>query len=175
MDELESQLAQIPHFNCVHSHLFTSEQPSLAQLELIKAYGVNSIINVALNDEEHQLDRQDRLCLELGLQYVQLPLLCDNPSSEQAILILDLIDHLVQEHTLWLYSNRPQLVACLMYIYRQFYMDIDLATAHEHLHDVWEPDETATGFMHAMSLQLQGRKATKELQLSLMKTEHFSQ
>ncbi len=61
-----------------------------------------------------------------------------------------------------------------MYLYRQYYMDIDLPTAHEHLHQIWEPNETWTGLMHAVALQLQGRKATQELELSLINPNHFA-
>jgi hypothetical protein len=53
-------------------------------------------------------------------------------------------------------------------------MDIDIASAQDLLHAVWEPNETWTGLIHAVALQLQGRKATKELQQSLMSANHFA-
>lgn len=61
-----------------------------------------------------------------------------------------------------------------MYLYRQYFMDMDMPTAQELLHQVWEPNETWTGLMHAVSLQLQGRKATEDLQHSLMHADQFS-
>jgi len=53
-------------------------------------------------------------------------------------------------------------------------MDMDLPTVHEHLHQIWEPNETWTGLMHAVALQLQGRKATQELELSLINPNYFA-
>ena len=65
-------------------------------------------------------------------------------------------------------------VSSLMYLYRQFYMNVDLPTAQEMLHQIWEPNETWTGLIHSISLQLQGRKATQELQQSLNDTDHLT-
>jgi hypothetical protein len=53
-------------------------------------------------------------------------------------------------------------------------MDIDMPTAQELMHQIWEPNETWTGLIHAVALQLQGRKATEDLQHSLMNADQFS-
>lgn len=166
MNEIENALSQIENFQFIHEHLFTSGQPTLEQLTLIKEYGINTVINIALNDE-HSLPHQDQHCLDLGLNYIQLPISAEMPSDTQCILALDLIHHLVQEQMVWIHCNKNYSVSCLMYLYRQYYMDIDLATAHELMHQIWEPNNTWTGLMHAVALQLQGRKATQELQQSL--------
>ena len=50
-------------------------------------------------------------------------------------------------------------------------MDMDIATAQDFLHDIWKPNETWTGLIHAVSLQLQGRKATQDLQQALESAE----
>ena len=174
MNELETQLSQIQHFQFVHEHLFTSEQPSAEQLAHIKAYGVTTVINLALNHSEQHLPHEDQICLDLGLNYLQIPISLDTPSPDQCLLVLDLIDHLVQEQMLWIHCQNNQHVSSLMYVYRQYYMDMDLPTAQELLHDIWQPNETWTGLIHAVTLQLQGRKATRELNLSLMKADHFA-
>ncbi|MFI8066127.1 hypothetical protein ACFMKJ_20365, partial [Acinetobacter baumannii] len=55
-------------------------------------------------------------------------------------------------------------------VYRQFYMNMDMPTCQDLLHEIWEPNETWTGLIHSITLQLQGRKATLELQQSLQQT-----
>ena len=42
------------------------------------------------------------------------------------------------------------------------------------LHEIWEPNETWTGLMHSITLQLQGRKATLELEQSLNNIDHLA-
>ena len=61
-----------------------------------------------------------------------------------------------------------------MYLYRQYYMNIDMPTAHEAMHQIWEPNDTWTGLTHAVALQLQGRKATQELKLAMINPDHFA-
>lgn len=51
---------------------------------------------------------------------------------------------------------------------------MDMPTAQELMHEIWEPNETWTGLIHAVSLQLQGRKSTEDLQHSLMHADHFA-
>ncbi len=86
-------------------------------------------------------------------------------------MVLDLIDHLVQNEIVWLHCAKNKRVSCLMYVYRQFYMNMDMPTSQDLLHEIWEPNETWTGLIHSITLQLQGRKATLELQQSLQQTD----
>lgn len=174
MHELETQLSQINHFQFVHAHLFSSGQPAPEQLAQIKAYGVSTLINIAPSRSPEFLAHEDQLCLDLGLNYIHIPLCLELPSPEQCILILDLIQHLVSEQMLWLHCSHNHQVSCLIYLYRQYYLNMDIATAHDLLHAVWQPNETWTGLMHAVALQLQGRRATEELNQSLQHNESFS-
>lgn len=167
MNDIEHHLSQIQNFQFIHEHLFTSGQPFAEQLQHIKEYGVNTIINLALNDANPHLENEDRICLELALEYIQIPILWDQPSDEQCLLVLDLIHHLIQEKMVWVHCAKNYRVSSLMYLYRQYYMNIDMPTAQELMHQIWEPDETWTGLIHAVALQLQGRKATQELQNDL--------
>lgn len=173
MTSLEQALSQIPAFSAIHDHLFTSGQPSAAQLQDIKAYGFSTVINLALTDADPHLEHEDRICLELGLNYIQLPILWEMPTAEQCILALDLIDHLVQTDQVWVHCAKNYRVGSLMYLYRQYYMGIDIGTAQELLHQIWEPNETWTGIIHTVALQLQGRKATQEIEQSLIHPDHF--
>ncbi len=174
MTSLEQALSQIPSFSLVHEHLFSSAQPSAEQLQQIKEYGCSTVINLATSKSDNYLTKQDQICLDLGLNYIHIPIDWDMPCAEQCLLILDLIDHLVQNEIVWLHCAKNKRVSSLMYLYRQFYMNMDLPTAQELLHQVWEPNETWTGLIHSLTLQLQGRKATQELQQSLINSNHFA-
>ena len=171
MNTLETELSHVLNFQFVHEHLFTSGQPTPEQLKQIKEYGVNTVIHLGLSDEEQYLAHEDRICLELGLNYIHLPILWDTPSDEQGLLLLDLIDHMVQDKVVWLHCNNNQRVSSLIYLYRQYYLNIDMPTAQEMLHQVWEPNETWTGLINAISMQLQGRKSTQDLQQSLLSVD----
>ena len=174
MNELEQKLSEIANFQFVHEHLLTSGQPTVEQLKQIKEYGVDTIINLAFTDADLHLENEDKICAELSLNYIQVPILWDTPADDQCLFILDLIAHLVQEKMVWVHCTENMRVSSLMYLYRQYFLDIDMPTAQEELHKVWEPNETWTGLIHAVSLQLQGRKSTLDLQHSLMHVDHFA-
>ena len=173
MNQIENQLSQIDHFQFIHEHLFISSQPTLEQLRLIKSYGIGQVINIGLSNAQSILLHEDVECTRLGLNYIQMPISFEMPSVEQCILVLDMMDYLVKEQSVWLHCNQGYKSNCLVSLYRQYYLDVDMPTAYEQLHAVWEPNETWTGLMHAVALQLQGRKATQELQVSLLRTDHF--
>ncbi|MEQ1158993.1 protein tyrosine phosphatase family protein [Acinetobacter calcoaceticus] len=173
MTTLEQSLAQIPTFSVIHEHLFSSAQPSIEQLKLIKEYGCSTVINLALSNAPNHIENEDRICLDLGLNYIHIPIDWETPSAEQCLLVLDLINHLVQNEIVWIHCTKNDRSSCLMYVYRQFYMNMDMPTSQDLLHEIWEPNETWTGLIHSITLQLQGRKATLELQQSLQQVDHL--
>ncbi len=174
MNELETELSHIANFQFVHEHLFTSGQPTAEQLKHIKEYGVDTVINLAFSDADPSLEHEDKICTELGLNYIQIPISWDTPADDQCLFVLDMIAHLVQEKMVWVHCAANMRVSSLIYLYRQYFMDMDMPTAQELMHEIWEPNETWTGLIHAVSLQLQGRKSTLDLQHSLMNANHFA-
>ena len=97
MNDIETALSQIENFQFIHEHLFSSGQPTTAQLQLMKEYGVSTVINVALTDNDQYLPHEDKICLELGLNYIQVPISWETPSDNQCLLVLELINHLIKE------------------------------------------------------------------------------
>lgn len=163
IDEL-TDFQSILNFVPIHQNLYTSGQPTSEQLQLIKESGFTIIMNIALTDATNHLEHEDRICLDLGLDYLHIPLLWDCPNTCTGLFVLDLIDHLVQQHKVWLHCARNFRVSSLMYLYRQYYMGIDIVEADQYLHEVWQPNDTWTGFTYAIQQQLQARQITKELQ-----------
>lgn len=171
MNDIETQLSQIKNFQFIHERLFSSGQPTAEELKQIKEYGIGTVINLAESDAEHALPHEDKICLDVGLNYIQLPISWETPSSDQCLLLLDLVNHLLESQMVWVHCSNNNHVSSLMYLYRQYFMDVDIATAQDFLHDIWKPNETWTGLIHAVSLQLQGRKATQDLQQALESAE----
>lgn len=171
MKDIETQLSQIKNFQFIHERLFSSGQPTAEELKQIKEYGIGTVINLAESDAEHALPHEDKICLDVGLNYIQLPISWETPSSDHCLLLLDLVNHLLESQMVWVHCSNNNHVSSLMYLYRQYFMDVDIATAQDFLHDIWKPNETWTGLIHAVSLQLQGRKATQDLQQALESAE----
>lgn len=174
MNNLEETLCKIPKFQYIHEHLFSSGQPNAEQLKSIKEYGISTIINIALGDSTDHLTNEDHICLDLGLNYIQLPISWDTPAPEQALFVLDTINFLVQSQSVWIHCSGNLRASALIYLYRQYYMGMDISEARILLEQIWSLNETWTGLVHNVSLQLQGRKSTQELEQSLAQTEQFT-
>ncbi len=168
---LKPNLAKLKISNSFMSVCFLSGQPTAEELKQIKEYGIGTVINLAESDAEHALPHEDKISLDVGLNYIQLPISWETPSSDQCLLLLDLVNHLLESQMVWVHCSNNNHVSSLMYLYRQYFMDVDIATAQDFLHDIWKPNETWTGLIHAVSLQLQGRKATQDLQQALESAE----
>lgn len=94
MNNLEQALSQTLNFQYIHERLLSSGQPTVEELKLIKAYGMNTVINLALSDASNALEHEDKICLELGLNYIQLPIHWELPDPEQALFVLDTLNFL---------------------------------------------------------------------------------
>lgn len=151
-------LITVPILNLqpVHACLVSSGQPSHAALVQIREAGFQNVINLALHDASNALPDEDRWVLEQGMDYYHLPLLWQQPSVTQGLLILELIHHLREEPT-WLHCALNYRVACLMFLYRRYYLRMDLPIAHDLLTEIWQPDATWTGWMFAVEQQLKLR------------------
>ncbi len=132
-------LADILAFQYVHENLSTSGQPNFDELALIANAGFEVVINLALTDASNVLVGEDRRVLELGMDYINLPLLFDRPSYTQALRVLDLLKSL-QHKKVWLHCALNMRVSSLMYIYRVHHLMMDEVEAQTFLDQIWTPN-----------------------------------
>lgn len=157
-------VSDILNYQKIDDYLHTSGQPSIDEFELICQAGVNTVINLALtnasNSLMHDHIHEDSIILNLGMNYVQLPLLWERPCPVQALLVIKFIRYLVEQQgqTVWVHCAKNWRVSGLMYLYRQFYMQMPIDEAQALLHEIWQPDETWTGLMYAVEMQLRAEQ-----------------
>ena len=134
-----SALSHVLAFQVVDENLVTSGQPSSDELALIAQAGFKVVINLALTDASHVLAGEDRRVLELGMDYINLPLLFDRPSYAQALRVLDLLKSL-QHQKVWLHCALNMRVSSLIYVYRVHHLMMDEVEAKALLDQIWTPN-----------------------------------
>ena len=134
-----SALSNILAFQVVHENLVTSGQPAFDELELIAKAGFKVVINLALTDASNVLVGEDRRVLELGMDYINLPILFDRPSYTQALRALELLKTL-HSQKVWLHCALNMRVSSLMYIYRVHHLMVDEIEAQGFLNQIWIPN-----------------------------------
>jgi uncharacterized protein (TIGR01244 family) len=96
------EYAGITNFLRVNQQICTGGQPSLADLEKMKAEGVRAIINLR-QPGEHNAEEEAAKAKELGLRYVHIPVNGREPKDEYAEEFLKATDDP---------ANRPAFIHC---------------------------------------------------------------
>jgi uncharacterized protein (TIGR01244 family) len=81
----------IRNFVRVNNDFCTGAQPRLEHLEMLKADGVKSIINLR-PPSEHRAAEEEAKAKELGLRYFNIPFVFGEPKEEQATEFLKIMD-----------------------------------------------------------------------------------
>jgi protein tyrosine phosphatase (PTP) superfamily phosphohydrolase (DUF442 family) len=150
----DADLTTILAYQSVHARLTTSGQPTLAQFEWIAQAGYKTVINLALTDASNAVAGEDRRVLELGMDYIHVPLLFAAPSVSQVLQVLDLLASLKTEQV-WLHCALNMRVSSLMYLYRTHFLNVPADVAAQYLHQIWTPDEIWSTLIDQTSNHLQ--------------------
>jgi len=92
----------IRNFVRINDQFCTGAQPRLEHLEMLKADGVRAIINLRPRSE-HRAEEEEAKAKELGLRYINIPVVFGDPKDEQATEFLKVTDEP---------ENRPAFFHC---------------------------------------------------------------
>jgi peptide-methionine (S)-S-oxide reductase len=101
----QAQQAEVPpirNFFKINQDYCTGGQPRLEHLEKLKAEGVKAIINLRPTGE-HRAAEEEAKAKELGLRYINIPVVYADPKDEQADEFLKVMDDP---------ANRPAFIHC---------------------------------------------------------------
>jgi peptide-methionine (S)-S-oxide reductase len=103
--DTQAQQAEVPpirNFFKINQDYCTGGQPRLEHLEKLKAEGVKAIINLR-PPSEHRAGEEEAKAKELGLRYINIPVVYTDPKPEQADEFLKVMDDP---------ANRPAFIHC---------------------------------------------------------------
>ncbi|GEM_PF-109467 len=98
----DAALASIRNFLRINTDFCTGGQPRPEHLEKLKAAGVRAIINLR-TPGEHRADEEEALARQLGLRYINIPVVFTAPRDEQVDDFLRVTDEP---------ANRPAFIHC---------------------------------------------------------------
>jgi len=100
--QAQQELPPIRNFLRVDSNFCTGGQPRLEHLQQLKAEGVKAVINLR-QPTEHRAAEEEAKAKELGLRYVNIPVLFTAPQDAQVDEFLKVTDDP---------ANRPAFIHC---------------------------------------------------------------
>lgn len=98
----QSELSSIRNFVRVNDQFCTGGQPRLEMLTKLKEEGIKSIINLR-TPGEHRAAEEEAAAKELGLKYINIPVVYTDPKEEQVTEFLKVTDDP---------ANRPAFIHC---------------------------------------------------------------
>lgn len=138
----------LPSVSIVDDNLCTSAQPSAEQLLQLGKTGLRHVINLALPTSDNAVADEAARLAGQGINYVQLPVIWENPSAEKFTLFAQI---------LWAMRDDAVLVHCacnmrasaFVFLYRVLHEAVPVHEAAALMHAVWRPEGIWRDFITA--------------------------
>jgi protein tyrosine phosphatase (PTP) superfamily phosphohydrolase (DUF442 family) len=141
----DCQVENITNFLRISDRLATSGQPTIEQYLAISAVGYQVVINLALTDSPNALVEEGEIARNLGLEYIQIPVVWDHPTLEDFQEFRSAMD-VHSESKIFVHCAANKRVSAFVYLYRVF-QGVDKLIAQQDLAKIWTPNEIWQAFI----------------------------
>ena len=139
-------LEEIENFLQLSDRIATSGQPDEGQIIEIGRTGFEVIINLALTGTDYALEDEAGLVRSLGMEYIHIPVIWENPTLENLETFMAAMDSL-QGKKVFVHCAANMRVSAFMALYRILRLGWDVERAMEDVHKIWEPNERWAAFI----------------------------
>jgi len=124
----------------------SSGQPTKEQLEAVKEAGFERVIYIAFSNSRGALAEEDAIVKELGMDYLQVPVIWDAPSRSDFYTFAAAMQREPDKKTL-LHCAANYRASAFAFLYRVLYKNLTVAEAKVDMNDVWQPNDTWRQFI----------------------------
>jgi protein tyrosine phosphatase (PTP) superfamily phosphohydrolase (DUF442 family) len=136
-----AELSEIRNY-IEYSPTFSSAgQPSLEQLNDLKAAGFERVVYIAFGNSRGAIADEDAAVKELGMDYVQVPVIWDAPTKSDFYAFAGAMQREPGRKTL-LHCQANYRASAFSFLYRVLYEGVSVADAKASMNTIWQPNET---------------------------------
>jgi protein tyrosine phosphatase (PTP) superfamily phosphohydrolase (DUF442 family) len=135
------ELSEISNYRQYSPQFAISGQPTERQLELLKSEGFERIIYIAFSNSGKALANEDVIVKQLGMEYIHIPVVWDNPSEADFNAFADIMQRSPDKKSL-LHCQVNYRASAFAFLYRVIYQDVPVPVAKADMETVWKPNET---------------------------------
>jgi len=133
-----------------YSDVYSSAgQPTSEQFQAIKDAGFERVIYIAFSNGRTAIANEDELVKELGMDYVHIPVVWDNPTKADFAQFVAAISTDPTRRTL-LHCQVNFRASAFSFLYRVLHLNVPVAIAKTDMNTVWHPDETWRDFIFSV-------------------------
>ena len=134
-----AELSDIRNYRDYSPGFASAGQPSAEQFELLSQNGFERVIYIAFNNSRGAVENEDQLVKELGMDYVQVPVIWDAPTRSDFYAFAGAMQKEPEKKTL-LHCQANYRASAFAFLYRVIYQGVDVAQAKADMNTVWKPD-----------------------------------
>jgi protein tyrosine phosphatase (PTP) superfamily phosphohydrolase (DUF442 family) len=132
------EITDIYNFLPLTDSLLTSGQPTEAQYPALASAGVQTVVNLAVATSDNALPDEAGLARSLGLDYIQVPVLWDNPSEENFNQFVATMDRLENGKVL-VHCAANMRASAFVALYRIRRLGWEPGQAFKDVYRIWDP------------------------------------
>jgi protein tyrosine phosphatase (PTP) superfamily phosphohydrolase (DUF442 family) len=138
---LAQSLDDIVNYREYSATFASAGQPTAEQLELVRDAGFERVIYIAFSTDRNAVANEDRLVRDLGMEYVQIPVVWDAPTVADYESFVAVMQRDPGRKTL-LHCQINARASAFGFLYRVLEQDVPIGQAKADMNTVWEPNET---------------------------------
>jgi protein tyrosine phosphatase (PTP) superfamily phosphohydrolase (DUF442 family) len=139
------------NFRQLEDRIFTSGQPTEAQLSLLAAEGIQTVLNLALPTSPGALPDEAVSVTQLGMEYVAIPVPFDAPTMAHWEAVRTALATR-GDRKVWVHCALNYRVSAFLTAYRVRELGWSPADAWRDLRMVWDPDPVWTAFLVSLGV-----------------------
>lgn len=136
---MKQSLTTITNFLLINEQIATAGQPTKEQLPLIKDFGYQVVINLALRDSPNAILDEEKILTNLGLTYIHIPVIWENPKEDELFSFFSTMQQ-HGNHKIFIHCVLNMRVSAFLYLYRIRILKEKLEIAKADLEKIWKPD-----------------------------------
>ena len=136
-----ADLSEISNYREYSPTFASSGQPTKEQLGLLRDAGYERIVYIAFTGSGHAFADEDEIVKELGMDYVQVPVIWDEPTRGDFYNFAGVMQARPERKTL-LHCQVNYRASAFSFLYRVIYEGVPVAEAKADMNSVWQPNET---------------------------------
>jgi protein tyrosine phosphatase (PTP) superfamily phosphohydrolase (DUF442 family) len=120
--------------------LFSSGMPTAEQIPSFSEKQIDVVINLATSKSEGAVPNEKELVEAQGIQYYNIPVEWNNPTSEDLDAFLNIMEtH--QDSKVLVHCQANYRATCFITLYRIIKLGWDRETAYADMNKIWNPDD----------------------------------